>query len=114
MIPPKEGDANEFSAPQSSTQLSEDQKEEVMQIAVAYVEEKYGTDYSVNGDVEIGSYGTSRDGILNQYTYPVASFRTPADYSQSGILVYVFVDLETGEVANVRTHWSKSFPPPSP
>jgi hypothetical protein len=61
------------------TSLSENQKEEVMMLAVAYVEDNYGSDYSINGDVEIGSYGTSRDGVLTQYTYPVASFRTPAD-----------------------------------
>jgi len=94
--------------------LSEEQKEEVMNIAVGYVEENYGTDYRLNGDVEVGSGGRSRAGRMTFYAYPAASFRIPADYSQPGIIANVFVNLETGEVAEVQTLWSKSFPPPTP
>jgi hypothetical protein len=90
--------------------LSEEHKEEVMNIAVAYLEENYGTDYGINGDVEVGSGGTS----TTFFAYPVASFRVPADYQQSGLSVDVMVDLETGEVAKVLTLPSKSMPPPSP
>jgi hypothetical protein len=63
--------------------LNEEQKEEVMNLAVAYIEENYGTDYCINGEVEVGSGGTA----TTFYAYPVASFRIPADMQQSGQLV---------------------------
>lgn len=85
--------------------LNEKQKEEVMNIAVAYIEENYGTDYSINGEVEVGSGGTA----TTFYAYPVASFRVPTDYQQSGQYVDVMVDLETGEI-KVVTLPSKSIP----
>jgi hypothetical protein len=100
--------------PKDDSTLTEDQKEEVMNIAVAYVEENYGTDYSINGDVEVGSYTESRPEGDTVYTYPIASFRVPADYQESGLIVNVMVDLETGEVIKVITTPSKSMPPPSP
>ncbi len=100
--------------PKEDTSLSEDQKEEVMNIGVAYVEENYGIDYSINGDVEVGSYTESRSEGDTVYTYPVASFRVPADYQESGLIVNVMVDLETGEVVKVITTPSKSMPPSSP
>jgi uncharacterized protein (UPF0254 family) len=90
--------------------LSEEQKEEVMNIGVNYVEENYGSDYSINGDVEVGSGGTS----TTFYAYPTASFRVPADYQQSGLIVNVMVDLETGNVTKVITIPSKNMPPSSP
>jgi hypothetical protein len=90
--------------------LSEEQKEEVMNIGVNYVEENYGSDYSINGDVEVGSGGTS----TTFYSYPTASFRLPADYQQSGLIVNVMVDLETGNVTKVITIPSKNMPPSSP
>jgi hypothetical protein len=90
--------------------LSEKQKEEVMNIAVAYLEENHGIDYGINGDVEVGSGGTS----TTFYAYPTASFRVPADYQQSGLIVNVMVNLETGEVVKVITTPSKNLPPPSP
>jgi len=90
--------------------LSEAQKEEVMNIAVDYVEEIYDTDYRLNGDVEVRSIQSG--GITSTFrAYPAASFRLPADYSQPGTLATVFVDLETGKVAEVRIDGSKSFPP---
>jgi hypothetical protein len=103
LFQPKEGNA-----------LTEDQKEEVMKVGENYVEENYGTDYSINGDVEFGSYTESRPEGDTVYAYPVASFRVPADYQQSGQLVNVMVDPETGEIMKVYTHPSKSTPPPTP
>jgi len=100
--------------PEEDTSLSEEQKEEVMNIGINYVEEKYGTDYVINGDVEVGHYLESRQEGDTDYTYPVASFRVPADYQQSGQLVNVMVDHETGEIMKVYTHPSKSMPPPTP
>jgi hypothetical protein len=100
--------------PKEDNNLTEDQKEEVMNIGVAYVEENYGTDYSINGDVEVSSYTESRPEGDTVYTYPVASFRVPADYQESGLIVNVMVDLETGEVVKVITTPSKSMPPSSP
>ena len=91
--------------------LTDEQK--VMKIAVAYVEENYGTDYVLNGGVDIVHYGESGpEGV--DYTYPTASFRTPSDYNESGLLVYVMVDPETEEIMKVFTYPSKSMPPSSP
>jgi len=100
--------------PEEDTSLNEKQKEEVMNIGTNYVEENYGTDYVINGDVEVGHYLESRPEGDTDYTYPVASFRVPADYQQSGQLVNVMVDPETGEIMKVYTHPSKSMPPPTP
>jgi hypothetical protein len=100
--------------PEEDTSLSEEQKEEAMNIGINYVEENYGTDYVINGDVEVGHYLESRQEGDTDYTYPVASFRVPADYQQSGQLVNVMVDPETGEIMKVYTQPSKSMPPPTP
>jgi len=87
--------------------LTDEQK--VMKIAVDYIEENYGTDYSING-VAIVHYGESRsDGV--DYTYPTAIFRLPADYQQSGQLVNVMVDPDTEEIMKVFTQPSKNRPP---
>jgi hypothetical protein len=84
--------------------LSEEQKEEVMSIAIAYVEENYGTDYFINGNVTIGSYAEG-GGLFGEtvYTYPMASFIVPADLTQTGVSVHVLVDLEMGKVVKVWT-----------
>jgi hypothetical protein len=100
--------------PKEDNSLSDEQKEKVMNIGIAYVEKNYGTDYIINGDVDLGSYTESRPEGDTVYTYPVASFRVPADYQQSGQLVNVMVDPETGEIAEVYTHPSKSMLPTSP
>jgi hypothetical protein len=65
--------------------LPDEQK--VMNIAVAYVEENYGTDYVLNGEVSNQSFIEHRQEGDTVYNYPTASFRIPADYQQSGILV---------------------------
>jgi hypothetical protein len=96
--------------PKEDTSLTEEQK--VMNIAVNYVEENYGTDYSIIG-VDIVHYReSSPEGV--DYTYPTASFRIPADYQQSGKIVLVMVDPEIGEIKKVFTQPSKSRPPSSP
>ena len=92
--------------------LTEEQK--VMNMAVAYIEENYGTDYVLNGEVANHSVTEHTQEGDTVYSYPAASFRVPADYQQSGILVNVMVDPETGEIAKVYTQGSKSMPPPSP
>jgi len=88
--------------PKEEMALSEEQKEEVMSIAIAYVEENYGTDYFINGNVTIGTY-TEGSGLFGKkvYTYPMASFIVPADLTQTGTSVHVMVDLETGNVVKV-------------
>ena len=97
--------------PKEDNSLTDEQK--VMNIAVAYVEENYGTEYNINGDVEIVHYEESSPERVD-YTYPTASFRVPADYQQSGKLVFVMVDPETGEIKKVFIQPSKSLPPQSP
>ena len=90
--------------PKKEWSLSEEQKEEVMSIAIAYVEENYGTDYFINGNVTISSYAEG-GGLFGEtvYTYPMASFIVPADLTQTGISVNVLVDPEMGKVVKVWT-----------
>ena len=92
--------------PKEDISLSEEQKDKVLNIGIDYVTENYDADYTVNGDVEWGHY---KEGDKD-YFYPVASFRVPADEQQSGQLVKVMVDPETGEIAKVVTLPSKSTP----
>jgi hypothetical protein len=98
--------------PKKEWSLSEDQKEVVMSIAIAYVEENYGTDYFINGNVTISSY-TEGGGLFGEtvYTYPMASFIVPADLTQTGVSVHVYVDPETGKVVKVWTAISHAPPP---
>jgi hypothetical protein len=92
--------------------LSEDQKEEVMNIAVDYVEEIYGTDYIIE---YVGVSSRQRGGKTSTFRAgPVAAFRIPADYSQPGMSKSFFVDLETGEVTEGHTYFSKEETPPPP
>ncbi|MBN1357727.1 hypothetical protein JW988_03065 [Candidatus Bathyarchaeota archaeon] len=90
--------------PKKEWSLSEEQKETVMRIATAYVEENYGTDYVIDGNITISSYSEG-GGLLGEtvYNYPMASFIVPADPTQTGISVHVLVDPEMGKVVKVWT-----------
>jgi len=87
--------------------LNEKQKEDTTKIAVDYIEENYGTDYLINGHAKILSWEETRSGKEIFYAYPSLSFRVPSDYSQPGILVYVYVDLNTEQVVHVFLTSSK-------
>ena len=87
--------------------LNEKQKEDTTKIAVNYVEENYGTDYLINGHAKVLSWEETRSGKEIFYAYPSMSFRVPSDYSQPGILVYVYVDLNTEQVVHVFPTSSK-------
>jgi hypothetical protein len=91
------------------TPLTDEQK--VMKIAVAYIEENYGTDYTINGEVYNGSFGEHTQEGDTIYNYPTASFRIPADEFEPGQLVYVMVDPDTEEIVKVYTHPAKGFSP---
>ena len=91
----------------SLSSLSEEQKETVMNVGIAYVEENYGTDYYINGNVTIRTYSEGGD----VYTYPTASFIVPADLTQTGTIVNVLVDPDTGEIVKVWTATSHAPPP---
>ena len=100
--------------PEKEWTLSEEQKETVMNIATAYIEENYGTDYVINGKVTISSYTEGGKPLLifgrysglveeTVYNYPMASFIIPADLTQTGVSVHVLVDPEMGKVVKVWT-----------
>jgi hypothetical protein len=91
----------------SLSSLSEEQKETVMNAGIAYVEENYGTDYYINGNVTISTY--TEGGAV--YTYPTASFIVPADLRVTGVLVHVMVDPDMGKVVKVWTTTSHAPPP---
>jgi hypothetical protein len=90
----------------SLSSLSEEQKETVMNVGIAYVEENYGTDYYINGNVTISTYSEGGD----VYTYPTASFIVPADLTQTGTIVNVLVDPDKGEIVKVWTATSHAPP----
>ena len=94
-----------MSQPQDNI-ITEEQK--VMQIAVPYIEENYGNDYVINGEVTNQSFIEHRQEGDTVYNYPTASFRIPADYQKSGQLVNVMVDPDTEEIKKVVTMYSKS------
>ena len=107
--------------PKKEWSLSEEQKEEVMSIAIAYVEENYGTDYFINGNVTISSYTEGGKPLIifgrysglsgeTTYTYPMVSFIVPADLTQTGVSVHVLVDPEMGKVVKVWTGISHPIP----
>jgi hypothetical protein len=87
----------------------EKQEVDVLAIGKKYVEETYGTDYALNGDVSETSFSNG----TGSWTYPSASFRVPADWQKAGTLVTVMVNPETGEIFKVLTNWSKSMLPPA-
>ena len=82
----------------------------VMEIAVAYIEENYGTDYTINGEVTNQSYKEHSWAGVSVYEYPTASFRIPSDYFESGQIVNVMVDPDTDEIVKVISNPSKAFP----
>ena len=98
--------------PKKEWSLSEEQKETVMSVAIAYVEENYGTDYYINGDVTISSYKEG-GGFFGEtvYNYPAASFIVPADLTQTGVSVHVLVDPDLEKVVKVWTAISHAPPP---
>ena len=98
--------------PEKEWSLSEEQKETVMSIATAYIEENYGTDYYINGNVTVSSY-TEGGGLFGKtvYNYPMASFIVPADLTQTGVSVHVLVDPDMGKVVKVWTAVSHASPP---
>jgi hypothetical protein len=82
-------------------------KQKVMKIAIAYIEENYGTDYAVNGEVSNSS--VTEGGVV--YNYPTASFRIPSDEFEAGQYVNVMVDPDTEEIVKVYSHTAKGLPP---
>lgn len=87
------------------TPLTDEQK--VMKIAVAYIEENYGTDYAINGEV---SNSSLKEGDV-VYNYPTASFRITSDEFEAGQYVNVMVDPETEEIVKVYSHTAKELLP---
>jgi len=64
-------------------------EQKIMKIAIDYIEENYGTDYVINGEVSNNSVTEHTQEGDVVYSYPTASFRTPSDYYESGQLVNV-------------------------
>jgi hypothetical protein len=94
----------------SPTSSDEKQGIDVLAIGKKYVEEMYGTDYELNGNVSRTTYSNG----TGTWTYPSAYFRVPADWQKPGILVTVMVNPETGQIFKVLTSWSKNMPTPNP
>ncbi|MFC1487704.1 hypothetical protein ACFLRN_08475 [Thermoproteota archaeon] len=89
--------------------LTDEQK--IMKIAVDYIEENYGTDYSINGKVRNSSVTEYTQEGKTVYTYPTASFRIPSDYYESGKTVNIMVDLDKDEIVKIYSNPCKGLPP---
>ena len=82
-----------------------------MDIVAKYAEENFGTDYSFQGNASVADWQESKGGYSSFIAYPSASFRVPSDWSESGSIHKVYVDLEKNEVVKVHSFPSKSMPP---
>jgi hypothetical protein len=111
-------EVNYFSHEFAFAPLSEEQEEEVLNIATAYVEENHGTDYAITY-FGVKEYKETIEGKTTFYAYPRVIFRVPSNTSH-GISVHLGVDLKKGEVVEVKTYseeWvdrDPRFPPVGP
>ena len=87
------------------------QKEQVMSMAIDYVEEHYGDDYCIQWNALVASWQGGVGGNWSFSAYPSASFRVPSDWSKSGTILNVYVVLEKNEGIKVHYYPSKSMPP---
>ena len=91
--------------------LTEVQNEQVLGIVSNYAEENFGVDYSFQGNASVADWQESKGGYSSFIAYPSASFRVPSDWSVSGSIHKVYVDLEHNEVVKVHSVGSRSLPP---
>ncbi len=88
--------------------------EDLLKIGIRYVEETYGTDYAINGQIANSTYELTGPNESIELEYPAASFRVPADYQKPGIIIYVMINPQSGEIAKVWIATTKSLPPEFP
>ena len=93
--------------------LTENQKEEVLRIALADPEvlEMIGDkEYEIQ-DVRVEYWESSHKGKSSFHAYPAVSMNVNPDPKLPGIFAIVYVDLENGEVIKIFANPRKSLPP---
>jgi hypothetical protein len=93
--------------------LTENQKEEVLRIALADPEvlEMIGDkEYEIQ-DVRVEYWERSHKGKSSFHAYPAVSMNVNPDPKLTGIFAIVYVDLENGAVIKIFTNPRKSLPP---
>lgn len=93
--------------------LTENQKEEVLRIALADPEvlEMIGDKEYEIPDVRVEYWESSHKGKSSFHAYPAVSMNVNPDPKLPGIFAIVYVDLEDGEVIKIFTNPRKSLPP---
>ena len=93
--------------------LTENQKEEVLRIALADPEvlEMIGDEEYEIQDVRVEYWESSHKGKSSFHAYPAVSMNVNPDPKLPGIFAIVYVDLENGEVIKIFTNPRKSLPP---
>ena len=93
--------------------LTEDQKEEVVRIALADPEvlEMIGDEEYEIPDVGVEYWESSHKGKSSFHAYPAVSINVNPDPHLPGIFAIVYVDLESEEVIEIFTNPRKSLPP---
>ncbi|KAF5433589.1 hypothetical protein C5S35_16060, partial [Candidatus Methanophagaceae archaeon] len=93
--------------------LTEDQKEEVVRIALADPEvlEMIGDEEYEIPDVGVEYWESSHNGKSSFHAYPAVSINVNLDPNLPGIFAIVYVDLESEEVIEIFTNPRKSLPP---
>ena len=93
--------------------LAENQKEEVLRIALADPEvlEMIGDEEYEIQDVRVEYWESSHKGKSSFHAYPAVSMNVNPDPKLTGIFAIVYVDLENREVIKIFTNPRKSLPP---
>lgn len=93
--------------------LTEDQKEEVLRIALADPEvlEMIGDEEYEIQSIGVDYWESSHKGKSSFHTYPAVSMNVNPDPKLTGIFAIVYVDLESEEVIEIFTNPRKSLPP---
>ena len=93
--------------------LTENQKEEVLRIALADSEvlEMIGDEEYEIQDVRVEYWESSHKGKSSFHAYPAVSMNVNPNPKLPGIFAIAYVDLENGEVINIFTNPRKSLPP---
>ena len=96
--------------------LTENQKEEVLRIALADPEvlEMIGDkEYEIQ-DVRVEYWESSHKGKSSFHAYPAVSMNVNPDPRLAGIFANIYVDLESKKVVEIMSSPRKPFPPPPP
>ena len=96
--------------------LTENQKEEVLRIALADTEvlERIGDEEYEIQDVRVEYWESSHKGKSSFHAYPAVSMNVNPDPKLTGIFAIVYVDLESEEVVGIHSIPRKPVPPPPP